>query len=456
MHYFTTFLHVCQKNNIYYFHAQNFIKNAVFSVFLFLALPIILILYAVVGKKLRNPLLFVVNLLVYAFGEPIFILLLFCTMLLNFGLGLFIKKYKATRPYLTKTFFIITICLNLGVLIFFKYVSFLGEIVNGMLGWVSVAPISVLQVALPIGVSFYTFQAISYIADVYTEKCAPATNFIKFGVYYSCFAQITAGPIVRYKDIEKQLDEREFSIDTFSSGLKRFLIGLGQKIFIANYLAKVVNVIFATPASALGGATAWVGIIFYSLQIFFDFAGYSSMAIGIAKMLGFDYKENFNYPYIADSITDFWRSWHISLSTWFRDYVYFPLGGNRKGKFRMYLGLFLVFTLSGIWHGANATFFVWGLYHAIFIMLEKTPFMKKVLDKTPRPLRHIYSILVVVIGWVFFRAPDISYAFEYLGSMLFINGVANQMPIITIATLVIFAISIIGCMPIIPKSKKPY
>ena len=423
------------------------------SVFLFLALPITLILYAVIGKKARNPFLFVINILVYAFGEPIFVLLLLGTMLLNFGFGLFVKKFKASKPRLTKALFIVCVCINVGILVFFKYISFLGEIFNAMLGWVSIAPLGVLKVALPLGISFYTFQAVSYVADVYTEKCKPATNFIKFGVYYSCFAQITAGPIVRYKDIESQLDHREFNLDTFACGLKRFLMGLGQKIFIANYLAKIVNEIFSTPATALGGATAWVGIVFYALQIFFDFAGYSSMAIGIAKMLGFDYKENFNHPYVSNSITDFWRRWHISLSTWFRDYVYFALGGNRKGKFRMYLGLFLVFILSGIWHGANTTFFIWGLYHALFIMLEKTPFMKKLLSKMPRALRHVYALLIVLIGWVFFRASTLEYAFEYLGSMLFINGFSEFMPTITLATIAIFIVSVIGSMPVIPKTK---
>lgn len=418
------------------------------SVFLFIVLPLLIVLYAVIGKKARNVFLFILNILLYAFCEPFFILLLLGSMVLNFGFGLYSKKNKAQKPKLTKALFIVCVCLNLGILVFFKYISFLIEILNSLLGLVSIAPVNVLKVALPIGISFYTFQAVSYVCDVYTEKCMPATNFIKFGVYYSCFAQITAGPIVRYKDVEKELTDREFNIDCLSQGLKRFLIGLGQKIFLANYLAKIVNEIFSSPASNLGGATAWVGIIFYALQIYFDFAGYSSMAIGIAKMLGFNYKENFNHPYVSDSITDFWRRWHISLSTWFRDYVYFSLGGNKKGAFRMYLGLFLVFVLSGIWHGANATFFIWGLYHAIFIMLEKTPFMKKVLAKTPKPIKHFYALLIVVIGWVFFRSPSLAYALSYLKSMLFINGFSALFPTITNATLAIFIISVIGSTPI--------
>ncbi len=418
------------------------------SIFLFLALPIIIITNALLGKKARNVFLFIINILLYAFAEPIFILLLFGLMGVNFAFGIYSSKNKSVNPKRVKTLFIICLCLNLSMLVFLKYIAFLGGILNSIIGWVGIAPTRIIRVALPVGISFYTFQAVSYLADVYTEKCAPATNFIKFGVYYSCFAQITAGPIVRYRDVQSELDDRTVDLDGIASGLKRFLIGLSQKIILATYLSKIANQVFSTQTSALGGFSAWVGIIFYALQIYFDFAGYSSMAIGIAKMLGFNYKENFNHPYVSDSITDFWRRWHISLSTWFRDYVYFSLGGNRKGKFRMYLGLFLVFVLSGIWHGANGTFFVWGLYHAIFIMLEKTPFMKRFLSKLPKPLKHVYAMLIVLIGWVFFRAPTLSYAFGYLGSMLFIHGASTGLPTMSIAMTIVFVISVIGSMPI--------
>ncbi len=419
------------------------------TIFLFLAFPVFMILYIVSPKKAKNILLFIFNILIYAFGEPIFIILLLVTMFLNFGFGLLYKKKKAEKPKLLKTLFIILLCLNLGVLVFFKYIYFLGEILNALIGLVSIAPVKLLKVALPLGISFYTFQAISYIVDVYTEKCDPAVNFIKFGAYYSCFAQITAGPIVRYKDVKDELDDRVITIDGFSIGLKRFIIGLGQKLLIANFFSKIVNEVFATNTSMLGAGGAWIGIIFYALQIYFDFAGYSSMAIGIAKMLGFNYKENFNHPYVSNSITDFWRRWHISLSTFFRDYVYFTLGGNRKGKFRMYLGLFLVFVLSGIWHGANFTFFAWGLYHAIFIMIEKPKKVKTLIDKTPKPIRHFYSLLVVLIGWVFFRAPNISYAFSYLGSLFFVRGVNAGMPQVSIWHLLFFIIGVIGSTPLL-------
>lgn len=414
------------------------------SVFLFLALPIMIILYFVVGKKLRNIYLFIINILLYSFAEPLFILLLLASMALNYGCALLIKKYKNDKPKVSKTLMIVAICVNLASLVFFKYIAFLGTLLNDMLGWFGVVGPEVLKVALPIGISFYTFQAISYIVDTYKEEIVPTKNFIKFGVYFSFFAQITAGPIVRYKDIEEQLDNRTLSLNDFASGLQRFLIGLGQKIIFANYFAKVVNEIFNTPLSGVGGATAWVGIIFYALQIYFDFAGYSSMAIGIAKMFGFKLKENFDHPYVADSIKDFWRRWHISLSSWFRDYVYFPLGGNRKGKGRMFFGIFLVFLLSGIWHGASLTFLVWGVYHGIFNMIEKIPAISNLQKKTPRVIRHIYTMLVVLVGWVFFRSPTISGAFEYLGCMLFLHGWNAGMPLISPALIVLLVLGIIG------------
>ncbi len=424
------------------------------SIFLFLVLPFLIGIYFLLPKKARNVYLFILNILLYAFGEPLFILLLLGSMGLNFGSALLSTHIKANKPKTSKAILITTICLNLGALVFFKYFMFLNELVNTMLGWVGIVSTSVLKIALPIGISFYTFQAISYVVDAYKGEIVPTKNFIKFGVYFSFFAQITAGPIVRYKDIEPQLDNRTITIDSFSDGLKRFLIGLGQKIILANYFAKVVNEIFNTTASSLGGATAWVGILFYTLQIYFDFAGYSSMAIGIAKMLGFTLKENFSHPYMSDSIKEFWHRWHISLSTWFRDYVYFPMGGSRKGKFRMYLGLFTVFVLSGIWHGAALTFLVWGVYHAIFNMLEKVPAIKKLLDKTPKPLRHIYTMFVVIVGWVFFRAPSLTYAFEYLGSMLFIHGWAACMPVLSPALIALFVLGIFGSTSILTKIKE--
>lgn len=421
------------------------------SIFLFLALPLILLLYFIVGKKLRNVLLFAVNLILYAFGEPIFILLLLCSMAINFASGILISKLKESNPKFSKVLLIVAICINLGLLAFFKYFMFLSEIINSMLGWFGILGGEVLKIALPLGISFYTFQAISYVVDVYKKEIVPAKNFIKFGVYFSLFAQITAGPIVRYKDIESQLDVRPITLDGFACGIKRFIIGLGQKIILANYFAKVANEVFNTSALMLGGATAWVGILFYTLQIYFDFAGYSSMAIGIAKMLGFTLKENFDYPYVSSSVTEFWRRWHISLSTWFRDYVYFPLGGNRKGKFRMYFGLGLVFVLSGIWHGAALTFIIWGAYHAIFIILEKIPAVKTFLKKVPKILKHVYTILIIVVGWVFFRAPDVTYAFDFLGSMLFVNGLTNAMPTISPALCVLAIVGVIGSTPILSK-----
>ncbi|MBO4939463.1 MAG: MBOAT family protein [Clostridia bacterium] len=424
------------------------------SIFLFLFLPCILAVYYLLGKKAKNVFLFIVNLFLYTFSEPVFILFLLASMAINFGSALLIKRYEESRPNWAKAIMILTVCLHLSGLVYFKYFTFLGESLNAILGWVGIPKMAIAKIALPIGISFFTFQAISYVVDVYKKQVQPVRNFIKFGVYFSLFAQITAGPIVRYKDVENQLDERVITIDTVAGGLKRFLIGLSQKILLANYFGKIANEVFTTAAVSLGGATAWVGILFYTLQIYFDFAGYSSMAIGLAKMLGFTLKENFNYPYISDSVTDFWRRWHISLSTWFRDYVYFSLGGNRKGKFRMYLGLFLVFLLSGIWHGASWNFFVWGLYHAIFIMLEKTPFVKRLSEKTPKVLKHLFTMLIVIVGWVFFRANDLTYAFEFLGSMLFIHGVSAGMPLLSPAVILLAVASVFGATPLLSKCKE--
>ena len=424
------------------------------TIFLFLFLPFILILYYLLHKKAKNVFLFIINLFLYAFAEPVFILFLLASMALNFGAALLIKRYQESRPRLAKALMITAVCIHLGALIFFKYVRFLSDSINAVLGWTGLSKIPALKVALPIGISFFTFQAVSYVVDVYKNQVQPTQNFIKFGVYFSLFAQITAGPIVRYKDVENQLDERTVDIQTVAGGLKRFLIGLSQKILLANYFGKITTEVFGTTATSLGGATAWVGVLFYSLQIYFDFAGYSSMAIGLATMLGFSLKEIFNYPYAADSITDFWRRWHISLSSWFRDYVYFPLGGNRKGKVRMYFGLFLVFLLSGIWHGASWTFLVWGVYHGTFIMLEKTSFIKRISTKTPKPLKHALTLLIVTIGWVFFRADNLGYAFEYLGSMFFIHGWSSGMPLLSPAIVLLAIASAFGTTPLLCKCKE--
>ncbi len=423
------------------------------TIFMFLMLPLLLGIYFILRKtSYRNIFLFVVNIILYAFGEPIFILLLVGSMLINYLLALGIDKYREQNKH--KRFMVVGVVFNLLLLFFFKYFMSLNNLFNMFIALFGAKSIGVLRIAMPIGISFYTFQAISYIVDVYRADIKAQRNFIKFGVYFSFFAQIVAGPIVRYKDIHDQIENRPITLDSFCQGLKRFLIGLGQKVIFATYFAKIADTVFSNPASALGGATAWVGIFMYALQIYFDFAGYSSMAIGMAKMLGFDYKENFDHPYISSSIKEFWRRWHISLSSWFRDYVYIPMGGNRKGLVRMYIALFTTFVLSGVWHGSSLPYLVWGVWHGLFIILEKLPPIKKLLDKTPRVIKHIYTLFIVLIGWVFFRSPNIVYAFEYLGSMLFIHGWAGLMPVISWATIILAVFGVVGCTPLLQYIKQ--
>ncbi len=411
------------------------------AIFLFLFLPIIIGLYFVFRGKWKNVYLFVINLFLYAFGEPFFIFLLVGSLAINYALARGVQKNKENTK--AKRYLIIGIVFNLAILVAFKYLMAISQMFNTIIGWFVDHNLGILRIALPLGVSFYTFQAISYLVDVYKGEIEAEKNFIKLGVYFSFFATIVAGPIVRYKDIKGQIENRTVTIDSFCDGLKRFLIGLGQKIILANYFARYANIIFNNPANALGGVTAWVGVIMYTLQIYFDFAGYSSMAIGLAKMFGFELKENFDHPYISSSIKEFWRRWHISLSSWFRDYIYIPLGGNRKGKTRMYLASFLIFVLCGLWHGAALTYLVWGLWHGIFIVVEKLPPIKRFLDKLPKALKHIYTLLVVMVGWVFFRAPSLSYAFNMLGSMLFIHGATAYLPYMS---WVIILITIFGAV----------
>ena len=422
------------------------------TIFLFLILPLIVGIYFLIGKRFRNLYLFVLNILIYACGEPFFVFLLLASMTINYFIGYGIDKNNENKSK-AKTLLILGIIFNLLILVFFKYFMSLNKLINNLLNIFTNKNYKLIKIALPLGISFYTFQAISYIVDIYNNKVKVQKNYIKFGLYFSFFAQIVAGPIVRYKDIESQLDDRNITLDSFADGLKQFLIGLLQKILFANYFSRIANIVFETNPNTLGGATAWIGIIFYALQIYFDFAGYSSMAIGLAKMFGFDFKKNFDYPYISCSIKEFWRRWHISLSSWFRDYVYIPMGGNKKGKARMYLALFVVFVLSGLWHGSSLTFLVWGAYHGLFIIIEKLPPIEKILNKIPKLLRHIGTMLVVLIGWVFFRSPNIIYAFNYIGSLLFIHGFNTNMPPVSIFVIILFVFGVVASTPILTYIK---
>ena len=380
----------------------------VFSSLLFtcLFMPIVLILHSVIKNlKVRNGLLLISSLLFYAYGEPIYIILMLFSALLNYIFALLISKQQKKR------FLVLAVVANLALLGIFKYTGFLLTSINDIFN----VTLPVPEIPLPIGISFFTFQALSYVIDVYRNDVDAQKNYGKVLLYISFFPQLIAGPIVRYKDIALEIDNRSVDSKNMAFGLRRFIAGLGKKVLISNTMALAVDFVFGIEAGELNILTAWIGAIAYIMQIYFDFSGYSDMAIGLGRMFGFHFKENFNYPYIATSIQDFWRRWHISLSTFFRDYVYIPLGGNRKGKFRTVLNKIIVFFLTGLWHGANWTFIVWGLFHGLFLLLEEfIPFIKKL----PKIILHIYTIITVTVGFVVFRADTITQAVNYVTKML--------------------------------------
>ncbi len=352
----------------------------------------------------RNILLLVFSLLFYAWGEPKFVLVMVCSIILNYIFGLLVTRESK------KIWVIIALAFNLGLLFVFKYLTYSLELIG----------IRMIQIALPIGISFFTFQALSYVLDVYRDDAPVQKNPLNVGLYISFFPQLIAGPIVRYDTFASQIKNRIHTVEKFSDGIVRFCMGLGKKVLIANNMALVADKAFAMDGN-MTVLFSWLGAISYMLQIYFDFSGYSDMAIGLAKMFGFDLLENFNYPYISKSITEFWRRWHISLSTWFRDYVYIPLGGSRvKSQKRLAFNLFIVWTLTGIWHGANFTFLLWGLYYFVLLTVEKLTDIAK--NEKFAVIRHITTLLLVLFGWVVFRADNISSAVEYF-KIMFGGGV---------------------------------
>lgn len=392
----------------------------VFSSILFLwaLFPVILVIYylplprskAEHRLKFQNFMLVVFSLFFYAWGEPKYIFLMLFSVLINFSFGLLIEQKKQKSLLLA-----LCVAANLLLLGYFKYFNFFVEIWNQLAG--STAQLSVKTVALPIGISFYTFQALSYVVDVYRGENRAQKSFLYMMLYISFFPQLIAGPIVKYHDIEQQIEDRRVTPDDFCYGIKRFIFGLGKKVILSNTFAEVVDLAFAYHPANLSRRLLWGTAILYMLQIYFDFSGYSDMAIGLGKMFGFSFQENFLLPYTATSIRDFWRKWHVSLSSWFREYVYIPLGGNRKGTVRTYINLIAVFFLTGIWHGAGWTFIIWGFYHGFFNILERC-FLGKWMGKGRwNILEHIYTLFVVLIGWVIFRAPTFSYALDYIRYM---------------------------------------
>lgn len=390
-------------------------------IFLFLFLPVFLALYFISPIKYRNVTLLLFSILFYSWGEKLIVFVMLGSTVLDFFAAQIIESGKK------KIGLFISILANLGFLFFFKYSNFTFDNFNLLLdklGLYSEALSNLPKIALPIGISFYTFQTLSYSIDVYRGNIKANRSFIDFATYVTMFPQLVAGPIIRYADIYTDLKERVTTSTDFAIGCERFIVGLAKKVLLANTFAYVADQIFGLPNYSLSSPIAWLGIICYSFQIYYDFSGYSDMAIGLGRILGFKFLENFQYPYISQSIKEFWRRWHISLSHWFRDYVYISLGGNRKGPFRTYLNLGIVFFVTGLWHGASWNFVVWGFIHGFFLIIERMGF-DKVLEKLWKPVRHFYALFIAVNAWVFFRADDLPSAIDYFSAMYGLNG-ANQ------------------------------
>lgn len=392
--------------------------------FLFRYLPVVLVLYYVVPRAYRNAILFFMSLLFYAWGEPVYILLMLFSTAVDYTNGRFVDYYiKKGQRNKAKIFVILAVVINLSLLGFFKYTDFVINIINDVAG----GNLSPLSLALPIGISFYTFQTMSYTIDIYRGDATVQKNIISFGTYVTLFPQLIAGPIIQYNQVDEQLKTRKETVEQFAYGVQRFVIGLGKKVLLANNIGLLWDNINAMNIENVPIATAWIGIFAFAFQIYFDFSGYSDMAIGLGHMFGFTFLENFNYPYISKSITEFWRRWHISLSSWFRDYVYIPLGGSKKGLAKQIRNIFIVWLLTGIWHGASMNFLYWGLYFAVLLMIEKI-FLLKYLEKAPAWVSRIYALFFILLGWVIFAFDNVSKGKAYLAAMFgglsnsFING----------------------------------
>lgn len=420
------------------------IFSSVFFIFVFL--PVVLLIYFLVPKMFKNTVILIASLIFYAWGEPVYILLMIFSILFNYLSGLEIDSCKS-RGLMKKAraAFWLAVVVNLGILGFFKYFGFLIENLNRILPF----DIPCHPLALPIGISFYTFQTLSYIIDVYKGKVKVQKNIIYFGTYISMFPQLIAGPIVRYADVEEQLADRKVSLALFGNGAAWFLRGLAKKVLLANNIGMAFDAISALPAGEMSVLTAWIGCAAYTFQIYFDFSGYSDMAIGLGKMFSFNFMKNFDYPYTSASITEFWRRWHISLSSWFREYVYIPLGGNRVSIGRNILNIFVVWLLTGFWHGAAWNFIFWGIYYGVLLLLEKFV-LKNLLKRLPRIFKHIYTMVLVMIGWVWFFSPTLGSAISYIGVMFGMGacGLADGTALYYLSNyFVLFVLLILCSMP---------
>ena len=382
--------------------------------FVFMFLPLVCTAYLLVKKELRNQVLLFASIIFYAWGEPRYLAVMLVTILLNYFGAIWVDRTTRKKTVLT-----LVILADLSFLVYFKYTDFLIENINLMFH----SHISFLRVIMPIGISFYTFQALSYVVDVYRKEVPVQKDIYKLALFITLFPQLVAGPIVKYHDIADQIEDRKETFGDVALGVKRFIVGLAKKMLIANTMGAVADKVFVLQVAEFDTATAWIGALTYSLQIYYDFSGYSDMAIGLCLIFGFKIPENFNYPYISKSITEFWRRWHISLSTWFKQYVYIPLGGNRVSHARTYFNLFVVFLLTGVWHGASWNFVAWGLWNGFFIIFEKaTGWNKDKPSAFVRFLQHVYTIFVFIIGWVLFRADTLAYAWQYIRNMFGISA----------------------------------
>lgn len=411
--------------------------------FLYYFVPIVFVLYFLVPNKFKNFILLVASLFFYAWGEPSYVIIMIGVSIIGYVFGLLIERFRE-RKFLSKLFMILSIIITFGILALFKYADFIISNINTLFK----SNINLLKLALPIGISFYTFQIASYTIDLYRGNIKVQKSLIKFMTYVSMFPQLIAGPIVRYSDIEKEIDERKTTIDEASYGIRRFVIGFAKKILLANVLGEFCDI--AKSSSNMTVMFMWAYIIAYSLHIYFDFSGYSDMAIGLGRILGFHFPENFNYPYISKSITEFWRRWHMTLSGWFRDYVYIPLGGNRVSKIKWFRNILVVWAFTGLWHGASWNFVLWGLYFALILLLEKLV-LKKFLDKTWGVFQRIYSLVLIMISWIIFDAGTVS---EILYRLSVLFGFA-KLPFTNAETLyyvrsylVVFIIGIISATPL--------
>ena len=417
--------------------------------FLCVFLPVVFLLYSVLPSiPVKNGLLIIASLLFYAYGEPKYVLLMIFSIVMNY---LFERLLDSENERLRRMIVGLAVCVNLALLFVFKYLDMVLKTVNQ----ISHSSIPMANLALPIGISFFTFQALSYVIDVYRRDVEAEKNLFHVMLYISFFPQLIAGPIVKYHDIQEQIRSRKTDSGEIAAGMRRFILGLAKKVLISNVMAVTADALFAAPMGEMNILSAWTAAIAYLFQIYFDFSGYSDMAIGMGRIFGFTFQENFRYPYISQSIQEFWRRWHISLSTWFKEYLYIPLGGNRKGKVRTCVNKLIVFFSTGLWHGADWTFVIWGLWHGMFMLLEEVIPVKKL----PRLLRHAYTLLVVVIGFVMFRADTFTQGIQITGKMFAgwsfqasqMNLVLQQMTPLFILTVII---AVIACMPVLKWVKE--